>query len=145
MRICAMLLLLGGLISSAGTGLMALDALTYGTEAGVLSFFAPFAEAFVRVFLSEGGVIFWFLFVLLAFVTALVNLRNKAVPPAVRILIPICFVGAGALVVAGAQQSVGFYDIGATAKIVFVAGLLVNAAYIVLLIVNTVKTYKKAK
>lgn len=144
MRICSIILLLSGLVVSTSSWIMALDALTYGTAVGFPPFLATFANAFAQIFLTESGVFFLIPIMLLALILTVVNLWNSAVPRAIRIWILVCFAGMGTLIVLGAQNATSYTDIGTAAKILFTAGLLVTAVYMVLLMTNTVYSFKKA-
>lgn len=143
MRICSIILLLSGLVFSTSAWIAALDALTYGASVGFPPFLGVLANAFAQIFFTELGVFFLIPLVLLALILAVVNLWNSAVPRVFRIFLLICFAGTGFLTVLGAQNVSSYSDIGTTAQMLFIAGLLVNAVYTILLVLNTIQTYKR--
>ena len=103
MRICSILLLLSGLVASADSWILFLDALTYGASVEFPQFFTAFVNAFAQAFLTEYGMLFSVPLVCLAVVLVVVNFWNAAASRAVRVLLPISMACTGFCVVLGAR------------------------------------------
>ena len=143
MRICSILLLLSGLVASADSWILFLDALTYGASVEFPQFFTAFVNAFAQAFLTEYGMLFSVPLVCLAVVLVVVNFWNAAASRAVRVLLPISMACTGFCLVLGARVDVYSSSIGAAERALFIAGMLFTTVYAVLLMINTVHTFKK--
>lgn len=143
MRICSILLLLSGLVVSTDLWVMFLDALTYGASVEFPQFFATFVNAYAQAFLTEYGMLFSVPLVCLAVVLVVVNFWNSAVPRVLRVLLPISMACTGFCLVLSARLDVYSSNIGASERALFIAGMLFTTVYAVLLMINTVHTFKK--
>lgn len=143
MRICSILLLLSGLVVSTDLWIMFLDALTYGASVEFPQFFMAFVNAYAQAFLTEYGMLFSVPLIILAIVLTVVNFWNAAASRAVRVLLPISMACTGFCVVLSARVDVYSSNIGASERALFIAGMLFTTVYAVLLMINTVHTFKK--
>lgn len=143
MRVCSVLLLLSGLVASADSWILFLDALTYGASVEFPQFFTAFVNAFAQAFLTEHGMLFSVPLIILAIVLTVVNFWNAAASRAVRVLLPISMACTGFCLVLSARLNVYSSNIGASERALFIAGMLFTTVYAVLLMINTVHTFKK--
>ena len=81
--------------------------------------------------------------IILAIVLTVVNFWNAAASRAVRVLLPISMACTGFCLVLSARLNVYSSNIGASERALFIAGMLFTTVYAVLLMINTVHTFKK--